>query len=391
MTGSLYIRSLSRVLAISLVFLAFPLLAQEEYTYSGTNLEDVVRNFAPVIYQQLDEEHPESNFITRFDYDGDFRGDNNWDNVDKFNEEARKAYVYYSASETPNDYYVFYGFYHPRRYSSRCISIIYPCHENDFTGVLLVITKDSILSPEPARPSLDLIQTFVDGDFYTYQFRSDNMAIEGNVQGPYHKLALWSEKGNHDLYIIGGDRTVADHHCGRNPLKVSDEQKEFMKVATETRENHLVYVYGDEAETYTRGRTDGIVNYELIDLKETFFDKIEYALEYHSVFRAPYKYKGNRYKIDDHMVPEKFYGTKYGNNKASFPWGWNDGSCIYVKRGEWFFDPAYSVKTLLGRTIDEELDDYIIHPYFGIDYKGDTVTDDDSGDLIADHLTTPSW
>ncbi len=54
-------------------------------------------------------------YITNFDFDGDWAGDNNWKNA----ADARfplKAYVYYAVSETPTHYLIHYAAFHPRDY-----------------------------------------------------------------------------------------------------------------------------------------------------------------------------------------------------------------------------------------------------------------------------------
>src|SRR5258705_507759 len=43
---------------------------------------EIAERFAPVFYQALGDT-PRSDYITNFDFDGDWRGDNNWDHADK--------------------------------------------------------------------------------------------------------------------------------------------------------------------------------------------------------------------------------------------------------------------------------------------------------------------
>ena len=69
---------------------------------------------APVIYQGLGD-HPRADYLTNFDFDGDWKGDNNWKNLDN-KTFPLKAYVYFSVIETTTHYYVHYAFFHPRDY-----------------------------------------------------------------------------------------------------------------------------------------------------------------------------------------------------------------------------------------------------------------------------------
>ena len=70
--------------------------------------------FAPVIHQGLGD-HPRGDYITNFDFDGDWRGDNNWENLDNLNYKLR-AYVYFSVIETTTHYFIHFATFHPRDY-----------------------------------------------------------------------------------------------------------------------------------------------------------------------------------------------------------------------------------------------------------------------------------
>src|SRR5713226_3440840 len=97
---------------------------------------DLAEHYAPLICQETWFE-PKADFLTRFDFDGDWRGDNNWDNLDMG---SSQAYVYYAAMETSTHYFLVYDFFYPRRYSDDCAGGA--CHENDSTGLVLTIRKD---------------------------------------------------------------------------------------------------------------------------------------------------------------------------------------------------------------------------------------------------------
>lgn len=77
-----------------------------------------------------------ADFITRFDFDGDYEGRNNWEHAGdpRF---PLAAYVYYSVLETGSHWYLTYMFFHPRDWSSTFFETE---HENDAEGVLLVLS-----------------------------------------------------------------------------------------------------------------------------------------------------------------------------------------------------------------------------------------------------------
>ena len=72
-----------------------------------------------------------------FDFDGDWRGDNNWDAL---NEGASQAYVYYTVMETQTHWFLIYNLFHPRDYSDKCVAG--SCHEDDNEGLILTVRQD---------------------------------------------------------------------------------------------------------------------------------------------------------------------------------------------------------------------------------------------------------
>ena len=57
---------------------------------------------APIHYQDTDSSRPQGDYITRFDYDGNWAGRDNWDNMQY---SRLPAYVYYSVIETTSHWF----------------------------------------------------------------------------------------------------------------------------------------------------------------------------------------------------------------------------------------------------------------------------------------------
>ena len=82
-----------------------PVPAREPNSTGRSALDkQIAAQFAPVIYQGLGEQ-PRFDYITNFDFDGDWKGDNNWVNAGNKTYPLR-AYVYYSVIETATHYFV---------------------------------------------------------------------------------------------------------------------------------------------------------------------------------------------------------------------------------------------------------------------------------------------
>ncbi len=84
-------------------------------------------------------------FITRFDFDGDWNGLNNWASIgkrppaDHRRDAMARAFLYYSVVETETHYFINYCAFHPQDREPRCSDG--ECHENDLEGGLHVVSK----------------------------------------------------------------------------------------------------------------------------------------------------------------------------------------------------------------------------------------------------------
>ncbi|HKP29576.1 MAG TPA: hypothetical protein VJU15_09230 [Gemmatimonadales bacterium] len=99
--------------------------------------QQVIRFFAPVIYQDI-EDHSEADLFTRVTFDGEWKGTNNWGNTFKY---PKRAYVYTSLIEDSKRYFLHYGLYWPRDWCGGTCTVGQDFHENDMEGLSLVVDK----------------------------------------------------------------------------------------------------------------------------------------------------------------------------------------------------------------------------------------------------------
>lgn len=99
---------------------------------------DLVRNYAPIFVQSFKSKY---DIPTRFDFDGDFIGNNNWENAESATEIPPA--VYYDVKETKKFLFIYYALFYPRDYLLDCKNPPPPenCHENDFEEMLIAIQK----------------------------------------------------------------------------------------------------------------------------------------------------------------------------------------------------------------------------------------------------------
>lgn len=108
-------------------------------------------------------------YMTRFDFDGDWNGLNNWTNfakrppADYKKDQQARAYMYYSVVETATHYFIVYCSYHVQDREPRCSDG--ECHENDLEGGLHMVQK----GPENGgMGTLWLMMYLAHDDWFTY-------------------------------------------------------------------------------------------------------------------------------------------------------------------------------------------------------------------------------
>ena len=107
--------------------------------------QQVIRFFAPVIYQDI-EDHSEADLFTRVTFDGNWNGTNNWQNTFNY---PKRAYVYTSLIEDAHRYFLHYGLFWPRDWCGGTCTLGQDFHENDMEGLSLVVDKRLVASGWP--------------------------------------------------------------------------------------------------------------------------------------------------------------------------------------------------------------------------------------------------
>ncbi len=110
---------------------------------------DVALEFAPVFIQRSSASNFED-FFVRFNFDGDWNGFNNAENLERGGTEIDlRAYVYYAVQETQVHYYLHYAYFH-------AVDPKFPGgHENDMEGVNVVVQKSDARVGTNREPEAD--------------------------------------------------------------------------------------------------------------------------------------------------------------------------------------------------------------------------------------------
>ncbi|MEO6390693.1 MAG: hypothetical protein ABIP75_02505 [Pyrinomonadaceae bacterium] len=341
------------VLVVLILFLPALLVAQENSKRTQAD-RDIAERFAPEFHQSLGPK-PRFDYITNFNFDGNWRGDDNWANADnqKF---TLKAFVYYSVTETKTHYFIHYATFHPRDYKggdkngallsellrqgaelggkydpTGKLSEAALAHENDLEGCLVVVAKGD----SPDQGKVVYVETVSHNRYLKYVTA---FAVPAIASGQIVHL----ENSHPQLYVEPKGHGIE--------AWMPDKQ-------TRADRSILVYQVGATASDPERARGDS-VSYELVSMlddlwpragqgvNETYGDSRDYREIKIQTFAAGDKLEWHSTKA--RAVGSTFLGKIGMPNAARPPWGWFDGDLGVKSAGEWFFDPAGTVKGHFG-------------------------------------------
>ena len=316
------------------------------FTFAQNAERDTAARFAPIFFQALGD-NPRSDYITNFDFDGDWRGDNNWENVDnkKF---SLRAYVYYSVSETQTHYFIHYAVFHPRDYKGGAKKgVLFSelikegvkiaskgneptglmaeagvAHENDLEGALVVVDKKTSSNNDDV---VAYLETLHHNNFSAY--------LPASAENPAFKT-FKTEGQNVLLYIEPKGHGIEAYAEQKNA--------EF-----------VIYKFGGKAGDPTKAN-GGRVDYELVPIQTTLWTRAKSAkqnatfgkmIDYGSVsIDVMQNGKSVAKKFTLGSLASAFDGDTGGKNMARPPWAWFDNDRRSEQLGLWFFDPAKTIK-----------------------------------------------
>jgi hypothetical protein len=273
----------------------------------------LAEHYAPVVFQE--SRSSVLDFVTRFDYDGDWRGDNNWRNAYLFD---LPGYVYYSVIESSRHYFITYAFYHPRDYTATPFEGFAPKteHENDLEGCTVTVEKNGTEFGTPI-----LLQTLAHDVFFKYDNRDIRRVAAGamRLDGPMTFLdgrpAVYIEPEGHGV-------KAATAAMIRTPAAFPG----------------LVYRYTGQG-TVPRGNRDAQAGYDLISIEDTLWaHRFDVGSTYCCADQYPMPGAGAE------ALGSAFNGP-IGGCAARPPWGWDQANDPLAK-GDWFRDPlrAYAAQ-----------------------------------------------
>ncbi len=279
---------------------------------------ELARHYAPVIHQGA---ATDQDYITAVDFDGDWIGNNNWENQPSGDLSAQ---VYYSVVETDSHWFLFYALYHPHDYTDEPCEESDGCHENDMEALQVVVAKDGT-----AYGHAQALFTLAHNHIYLYPM--DDSVKKGALRARNEaKLeeghpVVWVETYGHGIY-------------GKPEILVPGT---------------ITYRVGDAAET-PEGIKDEDVRYALVPIYDTLWQH-RAEIGPGQLFDQPFDYRGQ-------TLPASFDGEDWGQDKANPPWGYDQEIGKTLLRGDFFLDPARALAYFA--TVKGEVShNYVYNPY----------------------------
>ncbi len=318
---------------------------------AAVRYREVAALFAPLFYQALGE-HPRYDYITNFDFDGDWRGDNNWNHAaDK--RFPLEAWIYYNVRETTTHYYLHYAVFHPRdykggqrrgRFLSRVIRAgvdrlgphdptgrareLVLAHENDLEGVLVVVEKDG---DDSRRGKVVFVETMAHNEFHKYVPESSPHPGFPTIPIVGRRVKFYIESRGHGIYAWTGDEQQL-----RSAIK-----------------GFRLYTFTGHPDKQPPGDASETVGYDLAPLSTTLWALALRGIsptyaeteDYGLVLVNVVEEGGIRERaVRLEGIGSAFRGKVGGANLARPPWAWFDGKNRSEPLGQWYFDPARTIR-----------------------------------------------
>lgn len=279
----------------------FLLLVISALQASAATHFELAEHYAPVLYHDTNDDYGyKAEHITNVDYDGDWNGLNNWNNLYSY---ATPAFVYYDVSETTTHWFISYYAFHPRDDGP-----IGDAHENDFEGALLAVRKNG-----SEYGQLQVVETLSHDQFYQYTNDVFINNAHDNVDGN-----IYSWQDHPKLYIQANGSTLLGNGHGWHNYEGQNAPGG----------DGIVYFYTGIAEQPgdASGNWANSYGYALLSMDE-LWDR---------------KYSSQPFASFGVMA-----GNDYGTNKAKMPWKWDDSNDGPAYPGAMWADPAHLIDTHL--------------------------------------------
>lgn len=339
--------------------LVFSLLAAPAFSPSPPSDVELAAHYAPTFYHDVNSRFPRSlgDLPLRFDYDRDWLGSNNWENLHRVITWQRRgliapgaanplgydlgAYAYFAVVESSRHWFITYAVFHPQDWSDAFFQKRGSQHENDMEGAVLTVEKDG-----SRFGKLLTLQTQAHGHFFLYTAAAGitprvRSAGRGTLLFDGARPRVYIECEGHGMAAGREQRNI---RYGRVLLIPKRMTGIFLGPGGPSRDfaagDGLVFSEGGKAEyawdpALARDAKDPerrTVGYRLLPLSELW----DRRGEPETMMRFA-TFRGSRFSGST-AIGFAFNDGRRGD--ANPPWGWVGEE---LRAGDLFFDPAWSV------------------------------------------------
>lgn len=250
----------------------------QKLTYSDF---EIAENYAPNFYQDVDttdgwcsdqSKTGAADWITAVDYDGDWDTKNNWENMVSGRANNQLIpYVYHYVTYTETHFFILYSVYHPRDWTDIPFLCSLDTHENDMEAVLITAERNN----DGGYGDIINAQTIWHTEIRDY---NANEMLYTNKKKP----KMFIEAKGHGIRAFEGssDEDGSHIHYWQNRRTAVQPDKDL-------------------------NNTKQVVTYQLLALENTLWLQRDNPLT---------------------VTGKALVGDNGdGSNKASTPWGWEDG------------------------------------------------------------------
>ena len=325
--------------------------------------------WAPIIIQDTASKW-NADFIGKVNYDGDWRSNNNWDNLPSA---GIAPYLYYDVLETATHWFIHYHTFHPRDWDNVFFGTCAPasdCHENDTENLLVVVQKDG-----STYGRFRVLETRAHNDFYQYALANDGVS---NGTGPDaddldndpergFSLFVDTSVGVNDprpaIYIESKGHGICDWWDNNGPFCSHPDD-----MVGSSGNDGVMYYPSDTATPSVPPDPSGgqwfnfKSPYNLISIWDDVW-VLRSCLGNGKTFDIPFTYPGVTGNGSP-FIGQAMDGDDHAADAATAWWAQSDSN-NNLAAGDWTFDPAGTVLRQL--TLTETVDrTYLFNPFVGI-------------------------
>ncbi|ALP36920.1 hypothetical protein ASL14_12830 [Paenibacillus sp. IHB B 3084] len=371
-TVGLSVKNLGRkmiIAAVSTLLISTVAIPEAEAAMSDREQGNIAGYWSPVLYQDVGN-GPHTDIPTAVDFDGDWNGTNNWENIDNYASGKNPLYpwLYWSLAETETHYFIGYDVFYARNDPEGVAGPIgdgLGDHENDMEGMLLVVRKPGV--------------TRKDGSVVD-RSQFPNGELELLLAERHGKLGMYSPSNQAIRYSPGQDSVYYDY--GFTTIK--DQRGEHVRVYSAQNNAPITEPQGDVGHALraydgkgAKGNSGYIFEWggagvqpQNLNSKDQNYWK-NYLSDFDESKRMNYGLKALQHTLwplrnDFSIQLWSSYGTFKGDNgkedAASAPWGWSFKGYRDLGRGTILTDPASFVDALF-KDKGPYSKNYLTNPY----------------------------